>query len=189
MNDYEREVHSFLQVVDGIPGWLSPSEQRTLLQLPSLVDGVGEGAIVEIGSFMGKSTVALGLGSSRLSAKKRRVYAIDPFLPSWNPFERFWENVQKSGMEHFIIPIKKYSTEAYDDVPGSIALLFVDGDHSYDMVKHDINHYAPKVLQGGFIAFHDYNGEGVARAVHELCFNEQFERVGLYDTLLVMRKL
>jgi predicted O-methyltransferase YrrM len=36
-----------------------------------------------------------------------------------------------------------------------IDLLFIDGDHSYEGVKQDFNHYAGLVRPGGIIAFHD----------------------------------
>lgn len=33
--------------------------------------------------------------------------------------------------------------------------LFLDGDHTYDGVKHDFQMYAPIVRSGGMVAFHD----------------------------------
>ena len=36
-----------------------------------------------------------------------------------------------------------------------LALLFIDGDHSYDGVKLDFEMYSPLVAGGGMIAFHD----------------------------------
>ena len=38
---------------------------------------------------------------------------------------------------------------------GSVDLLFIDGDHSYDGVRADFENYAPLVRPGGLIAFHD----------------------------------
>jgi len=36
-----------------------------------------------------------------------------------------------------------------------IDFLFIDGDHSYEGVKRDFEMYAPLVVKGGIIAFHD----------------------------------
>ena len=37
-----------------------------------------------------------------------------------------------------------------------IDILFVDGDHTYDGVKGDIESWLPHVKRGGYIIFHDY---------------------------------
>jgi cephalosporin hydroxylase len=39
--------------------------------------------------------------------------------------------------------------------PGSVDLLFVDGDHTYEGVRADFELYGPLVRPGGLIAFHD----------------------------------
>lgn len=53
----------------------------------------------------------------------------------------------------------------------SLTLVYVDGDHSYEGVFRDIRAWAPKVKNGGFMAFHDYLNEnyGVKRAVQDFC--------------------
>ena len=40
----------------------------------------------------------------------------------------------------------------------SIDFLFVDGDHSFESVKSDLELYEPFVTKGGVIACHDYDG-------------------------------
>lgn len=183
-----RSIYELLSIVESIEGWLSEYEQFALLHLPSIVDHLS-GDIVEIGSFKGKSTIALALGSSLMSTKKRPIYAIDPFVVP--PYKFFEDNIKNHGLEKFIIPIKKLSSQAYDDCPKSIAAIFIDGDHEYSAVKHDIVHYAPRVVKGGLIVFHDYSDywAGVRKAVDELCNNEDFEYVTIYDNLLFVRKL
>lgn len=183
-----RSIYELLSIVDNIEGWLSPYEQFALLHLPSLVDHL-PGSIVEIGSYKGKSTIALALGSSILSTQKRPIYAIDPFIVP--PFKFFQDNITNHKLEHMVIPIKKHSEEAYNDCPKEIAAIFIDGDHEYSSVKRDIFHYVPKVVKGGLIAFHDYSDfwPGVYRAVNESCNNENFEYLTIYDNLLVIRKL
>lgn len=182
-----KSIYELLSIVDGIEGWLSEYEQFALLHLPSMVDHLS-GDIVEIGSYKGKSTIALALGSSLMSTKKRPIYAIDPFVEP--PFHFFWTNIKNHGLEKFVIPIKKHSAEAYDDCPKSIAAIFIDGDHEYTSVKHDIIQYAPRVVKGGLIVFHDYSDywPGVPKAVDELCNNKHFEYVTIYDNLLFVRK-
>jgi hypothetical protein len=50
----------------------------------------------------------------------------------------------------------------------SIDFVFIDGDHSYESVKTDINCWTPIVQEDGLIMGHDYNWGDVARAVGEI---------------------
>lgn len=47
-------------------------------------------------------------------------------------------------------------------------MVFIDGDHSYDQVKKDIDNYSPLIRQGGILSGHDITVfEGVDKAVYE----------------------
>lgn len=64
------------------------------------------------------------------------------------------------------------SIEAAVDVPnGSLDLVFIDAEHTYDAVKADIAAWLPKVRSGGILAGHDYGSmrkfAGVKHAVDE----------------------
>lgn len=53
---------------------------------------------------------------------------------------------------------------------GEFDLVFIDADHSYDMVKQDIESWYPKVRDGGILCGHDYCNpahRGVEKAVKE----------------------
>jgi predicted O-methyltransferase YrrM len=47
------------------------------------------------------------------------------------------------------------TVRSLDELNGSVDLLFIDGDHSYEGVRADFENYAPFVRPGGLIAFHD----------------------------------
>jgi predicted O-methyltransferase YrrM len=47
------------------------------------------------------------------------------------------------------------TVRSLEGLRGSVDLLFIDGDHSYDGVRADFENYAPLVKPGGLIAFHD----------------------------------
>ena len=51
----------------------------------------------------------------------------------------------------------KVHTSFSDD---SFDALFIDGNHSYEYVKQDLENYSTKVKKGGIIAMHDANFEG-----------------------------
>ncbi|TMV50004.1 class I SAM-dependent methyltransferase [Paenibacillus mesophilus] len=192
----EKQMDDWIKTVDSIEGWLWNSEPAALIHLPVFVDHV-QGEIVEIGSFKGKSTVAMGLGSKHLTKQKRPIHAIDPFASDFylykgNYFQEFWKNVTMAGLADAVSPIRKLSTQAYKDCPKKIALLFIDGNHDYEMVRHDIHHYARKVVRGGLIALHDYGKPdcpGVVKAVDEFMqHNPGYVHFCDYCTLRVIRR-
>lgn len=186
------QINQLYQYIEWVTGWLTTSEQTALLHLPALVDHL-DGEIVEIGSFKGKSTVALGLGSKFISERKRTIFAIDPFVTNGHyiyHFNDFLNNIVNMRLANYVTPIKKFSQDAIQDCPENIAALFVDGDHSYFGVKRDIELYAPRVVPGGFIAFHDYTVyQDVKKAVDELCDGREYVLVCDYDSLRLLRKL
>lgn len=47
-------------------------------------------------------------------------------------------------------------------------ILWIDGDHSYEGVFSDYTNWLPFVVDGGVIAFHDNNSDGVARLIQEI---------------------
>lgn len=51
--------------------------------------------------------------------------------------------------------IQKESQEIAKDWNKEIAILFIDGDHSYSQVKLDYDNFSPFVKKGKFIVFHD----------------------------------
>ena len=75
-----------LEAVGKIPGWLSLQEAALLYDLA--VDSPGP--IVEIGSYQGRSTAALSLGSK--AGQQQTVYAIDSFLPVLQTSTGKWSN-------------------------------------------------------------------------------------------------
>lgn len=187
------KISDLYGLIEQAEGWLTHLEQTALLHLPAFVDHL-QGDIVEIGSFKGKSTVALGLGSKWISERKRPIYAIDPFtdngLYHGDYFQAFQHNIQSLQLNNYVIPIKNYSHRAIAHCPALFSALFVDGDHSYNGVKLDIKLYAPRVVPGGIIAFHDYSVyPDVRRAVDELCDSKEYVYVCDYDSLRLIRKL
>lgn len=62
-------------------------------------------------------------------------------------------------------------------VDGSLDLVFIDADHSYESVKNDIIAWLPKVRVGGVICGHDYEYKiGVVQAVEEIFTDFKFDK-------------
>jgi predicted O-methyltransferase YrrM len=136
-------------LIADIPGWLTDEEGEALYELARACRG--DGVIVEIGSWKGKSTVCLGLGSQ--AGNSVPVYAIDPH--AGYRFGDFKDNVERAGLTELVRPIASLSQPAADGFDEPIELLFVDGSHEYDLVLEDFEKWVPKVVDGGWVAFHD----------------------------------
>jgi predicted O-methyltransferase YrrM len=124
-----------------------------------------DGAIVEIGTLRGNTAIVLAAGTR--AGNKQKVYAIDPCTFPSSPVDRLWRNIEQADMQDWIFPIRARSQDVRLRV--EIALLFIDGDHSYAGVKRDLE-WIKLVKPGGIIAFHDYNDNkkyGVKKAVDE----------------------
>ena len=146
MNDFATTVKP---LIADVPGWLTDEEGEALYELARACRG--DGVIVEIGSWKGKSTICLGLGSQ--AGNGVPVYAIDPHTDS--RFGDFESNVERAGITELVRPIASLSQPAADGFDDPIEILFVDGSHEYDLVLEDFEKWVPKVVDGGWVAFHD----------------------------------
>jgi len=146
MSDFATKVKP---LIAGVPGWLTDEEGEALYELARACHG--DGVIVEIGSWKGKSTICLGLGSQ--AGNGVPVYAIDPHTDT--RFGDFASNVERAGIRELVRPIASLSQPAADDFDEPIEILFVDGSHEYDLVLEDFEKWVPKVVDGGWVAFHD----------------------------------
>jgi predicted O-methyltransferase YrrM len=142
-----------------VRGPLRPSEADLL---SSLAFKVHSGCIVEIGSFHGRSTVALAYGSTYGTGAP--VYAIDPHEPSiagpieeYGPFDRitFIRNIGAFDFTALVRFISLSSEVVSVGWHQPIALLWIDGDHSLEAVRRDFRCWEPFLMPGSLVAFHD----------------------------------
>lgn len=131
--------------------------------------------IVEIGVFGGE-------GSAAILAKVKNLehlYAIDPYMQDlMNEGRKYWRASQENTDELYervkarfedesrITLIRKKSHEAIDDIP-EVDFIYLDGSHSYRVVKEDIRLYWEKVKPGGMLAGDDCHRRSVRKAVDE----------------------
>ena len=144
-------------------------------------------AIVEIGSYKGKSTCYL---ASRAVA---HVWAIDPWdLPAnvdgrfgfRSAFPEFQAQVKTMGYEDRITPIQGYGERVGWDGP-AVGLLYVDGDHSARAVYADVKAWLPRMAKGGTIICDDLDtrkNPGVRQALDRLKvdFTVEAERLAIW---------
>ena len=128
--------------------------------------------MVEIGSFIGESTIIF-------AEHFNQVIAIDPFQPDYhkedptskfNFDEVYDEYMRRTSPFPNIKTLRLTSDSALDVLKDELFdFIYIDGIHTYEQVKIDIDNYLPLLKQGGIIGGHDYGPHwpGVNKAVDE----------------------
>jgi predicted O-methyltransferase YrrM len=129
-----------------------------------------ETVAVEVGSYLGASSlfIASALNRSKYTSK---LYCVDTWQntamsdgeqDTWIAFKRNTQNFKN------IFPLRGTSVQVAAEFQNKIDFLFLDGDHSYEGVKTDVDSWLPKVKSGGVVAMHDIGwAEGVQQVVRE----------------------
>jgi predicted O-methyltransferase YrrM len=177
-----------------IEGWLTGAEGELLFRLAAACPpGL---AVVEIGSWKGKSTVWLAAGVRQSAGTL--VFAIDPHEqsledPGATTFEDLKRNLEQSGVAHVVVPIVAASHSAapsFDQTPG---VVFVDGSHMEDAVRIDLDDWFPKLVDGGVLALHDVLNQrwpGPRRALRRFLWRStDIASVQFVDSIAWMRKV
>ncbi len=160
--------------IEGVEGWLTVAQARRLADRAAALDR--NARIVEIGSFRGRSTIAL----ARAAPEGVTVVAIDPHAGNdRGPQELdgfaaeavedsvvFRRNLAAAGVAERVEHIALPSQEALNSVQGSVDLLFVDGAHRYRAALADLRTWGDRVADGGTMLVHDaFSSVGVTLAL------------------------
>lgn len=150
-----------------VEGYPSEAECRFLYDLACATPA--DGVIVEIGTYKGRSAIAL-------AQSDRRVFCVDRFQPEPQGFHghpdhhagnfsarQVIDNAARYGVVPFVITGQSAAVGAdWPDICGlPINLLFIDADHDFDGVKADFDAWSPYVAPDGVIVFDDSVWPGV----------------------------
>jgi len=101
------------------------------------------------------------------------LYLIDPIRPN-----------EVDGLNGNVKFVKGLSQDTVDKIPDNLDNLYIDGDHTYQGCKKDLENYVPKVKADGFVGGHDWHHPQIAKAVIEYC--EQHDYIlNTSDVLLI----
>ena len=184
-------------VITGVPGWETEAEQRYLY---TLAQGVYEdGFILEIGAEYGMSASLFCKGAH----ESVKIWSVDLF-----PGDLLSKHRQNLKLAGFADRSKQLSgdsveTEAIWSTGPTrpIDLLFIDGDHSYEGCKRDIQAWVKHVAIDGVVAFHDCACQTnlnphplhfeVTRAVSEWFAGTagDWMQIGMADSIMAFKRL
>lgn len=149
----------------------------------ALAHDCAEGCIVEVGSYRGRSTVALALGTQ--AGANRPVYAIDPheeFVGAlggrFGPEDRaaFYRHMLATGAYQTVRLVNLSSRIVAPQWELPVGLLWIDGDHRYEGVRSDFDLWMPHLTQHAVVAFDDaaISDLGPYQVVQELAASGQY---------------
>jgi predicted O-methyltransferase YrrM len=162
--------------------------------LYNLAKDVREGCIVEVGSYRGRSAVALGRGS--LDGHRVPVFAIEPhaeFIGErggvFGPPDRaaFYQAMLRTDCYKIVRLVNLTSETVAPNWNEPVGLLFIDGDHSEEGVRRDWNCWSPRLRADATVAFDDSDWPGPANLVAELVA-AGWEKVDACDKITVLRR-
>jgi cephalosporin hydroxylase len=170
--------------------------RREGYRLARLAATIETGCIVELGSHSGSSAAWLAMGMQKAD-NHRCLFCVDPWDDAVG--ERMDQHAESAVREMFdarmrfmasagyidpadVHPIKGYSVDVAADWSEPIGLLHVDALHTYDAVKADVEAWAPHVVTGGVIVFHDSHDPrfGVRQVADELARRPEWTLTGAH---------
>lgn len=172
-------------------------DHQQVTTLYSLAHDVSEGVIVEVGSYRGKSTCALAIGSQR--GHQVPVYAIEPHEPfkgifggGFGPKDRkaFYESMLETGCWDTVRLVNLSSEAVAPSWTRPLGLVFIDGDHTYEGVKRDFECWEPHLLPHARVAFDDaiqQNG-GPFQLIGELVESGQWRKLEAFGKMVVLER-
>jgi hypothetical protein len=183
-----RVPEEVLEAVRETEGWLNEEEVALLYLLAKQIPA--ESDIVEVGSYRGRSTVALALGARHGAREQHRaaapVFAIEPHETftgvlggEFGPVDRgaFYGAMLRTGCFEEVRLVNLTSVHVAPAWRRSVGLLWIDGDHRYDAVADDVLAWSPHLQVGAAIVFaHAVEpGSGPHEAVDELLASGHFK--------------
>ena len=197
--------------IDQIKGFLAADEAQALYD--HALQASPRGAVLEIGSYCGKSTIYLGLACRRHGGT---LFALDHHRGSeehqpgeffhdpelYNPgdevmdsFGEFRRNIRAAGLEEVVVPIVAGSATAARHWQTPLAMVFIDGGHSLDAALTDYRCWVPHLIRGGILAIHDlfaaaHAGGQAPYAIYRMALaSGLFESLGRVSSLGLLRRL
>ena len=183
-----------------IAGWFDFQDIYT----EAVVKAQENDILVEVGSFLGKSTSYI-LDEIEKSNKKLQFYAVDTWdltkddqfhftaeMPWGEKYIDFSKRLGDKAFYNYFIDNIKYCpgghnlTKAIQSyswdganyfLDNTCHFVFIDAGHSYESVIKDLNAWYSKVKIGGIFAGHDLIGEGVQKALKEFCYKNNISQI------------
>lgn len=197
------------QFLNTIKGFMDDDEAVRLFDLAG--EAAVRGPLLEIGSYCGRSAAIIG---QACKAHNSILFSIDHhrgseeqqpgeeyFDPDLyddrvqgvNTLPLFRETLRRAGLEETVVPIVSTSAVAGRMWQTSLAMVFIDGGHSFEAAHTDFLTWSPYLMPGGLLVIHDIfldpeKGGQAPRQVYETALaTGQYQELDMTKTLGVLR--
>jgi len=160
-------------------GFMPDEEGLALAELAERAVRAGLSPIVEIGAYCGRSTLYLASGIARAlrsGAAPALLFSVDHHRgseenqPGWEHHDEtlvdvatgridtlpFWRRaVESAGAEDLAVAVVGDSAAVAAQLHLAAGLVFIDGGHGAAPAWADFLGWAPRVIEGGWLAIHD----------------------------------
>lgn len=195
--------------ITSVKGFLADDEANALYNYAVK----SRGAILEVGSYCGKSTVFLGTAAKEHNGV---VYAVDHHRGSeehqlgeeyhdsdlydasielMDTFKEFRKNMRAADLDDTVVPIVSTSKVAARYWHTPLSMVFIDGGHSLEAAEADYRSWAAHVEIGGILAIHDLfpnpdEGGQAPITIYRLAIaSGLFEELEIVNTLGILRRI
>jgi MMP 1-O-methyltransferase len=191
----------YLELSAGVPGWCRGEEARRLFQ--ASFEAPVNAVIVEIGSFLGSSSILLA--GARKVRGSGKVHCVDPFDGSGDPpsiphYRRIMSEIGGGSLrEHFDANIRRADVSEWIEVHQALAvdvpklwttpidLLFLDGDQTPEGVRAAYDPWFLFLKPNGLLVAHNSNPRAYAEGHdgHRQLVLQEIQPPGFHDIELV----
>ena len=197
--------------IQSIKGFLTEEEGRRLYELAKQASRFGP--CLEIGSYCGKSAAYIGVACKENSGI---LFSIDhhrgseeqqPGEEYFDPelfdkeynrvdtFRFFRKTIEDAGLQDSVVPIVAESRLVARYWTAPLAMVFIDGGHSYESAYTDYISWAPHILAGGYLTIHDIfsdpakGGQAPYRVYKLALASGLFKEIPMVGTLGILKRL
>lgn len=198
------------EFLNTIKGFMDDEEVVRLFELARTASAMGP--LLEIGSYCGRSAAIIGQACRE---NKGILYSIDHhegseeqqpgeeyFDPDLydertcgvNTLPFFRDTLKKAGLVETVVPIVSASRTVGRLWQTKLAMVFIDGGHSFEAAHTDFLTWAPHLMPKGLLVIHDIflnpeEGGQAPRQVYEAALaTGQYETLKMTKTLGVLRQ-
>jgi MMP 1-O-methyltransferase len=162
---------ALMRAADQATGFMPPAEGLALFDAAARYSG--QGPVLEIGSYCGKSTIYLAAGAvgaagpvvtvdhHRGSEEHQPGWEyhdpdlVDPAVGRIDTLPRLRATLAAAGLEDRVVVIVGRSADVARLWRTPLGLLFIDGGHTDQAAAADYENWSPWVAPGGALAIHD----------------------------------
>lgn len=143
------DIEAIIKKIELRPDYYPKStDKESALLLTTISRMIDSKYVIEIGTYLGYGTLHLLLGMKN----PKHIWTVD-----WKPQQHTYFHLLPENLKHHVLQIYGTSAELKKYVPKKTHadIIFIDANHTYAWVLHDLHYVLPYIKSGTIILFHD----------------------------------